>query len=46
MRHTPRGADVDVVVALEIHADLERTEVIVLAEIHDLADDLAVGRVR
>ena len=39
-------ADRDVVVALEVHRDLERPEVVVLAQVHDLADDLGLGLVR
>jgi hypothetical protein len=41
-----RVADLDVVVALEIHRDLQRPEVVVLAQVDDLADHLAVGLVR
>ena len=42
----PRRADRDVVVALQVHRDLARPEVIVLAQVDDLADDLGLGRVR
>ena len=41
-----RGADLDVVVALEVHGDPGRAEVVVLAQIDDLAHDLGVGGVR
>jgi hypothetical protein len=40
-----RGADVDVVVALEVHRDLGRAEVVVLAQVDDLAHDLGAGGV-
>jgi hypothetical protein len=38
-----RGADLDVVVALEVHGDLGRPEVVVLAQVDDLAHDLGSG---
>ena len=41
-----RGADGDVVVALEIHRDLLRPEMVVLAQPEDLLHDLNVGRGR
>ena len=41
-----RVADLDVVVALQVHRDLQRPEVVVLAQVDDLADDLGLGRVR
>ena len=41
----PRRTDRDVVISLEIHGDLVRPEVVVLAQIHDLADDLGAGLV-
>ena len=40
-----RGADRDVVVALEVHGDLGRAEVVVLAQVNDLAHDLGAGGV-
>jgi hypothetical protein len=40
-----RGADVDVVVALEVHRDLGWAEVVVLAQVDDLAHDLGPGGV-
>jgi len=40
-----RGADLDVVVALEVHGDLGRAEVVVLAQVDDLAHDLGPGGV-
>ena len=40
-----RGADLHLVVALEVHRDLGRAEVVVLAQIEDLADDLGAGGV-
>ena len=42
----PRGADLHVVVALEVHRDLVGPEVIALAEVDDLAEDLGLGGVR
>jgi hypothetical protein len=39
------GADLDVVVALEGHRDLGRPEVVVLAQVDDLAHDLGAGGV-
>jgi hypothetical protein len=42
--HT-RGADLHLVVALEVHGDLGRAEVVVLAQVDDLADDLGAGGV-
>ena len=41
----PRGADLDVVVAAEVHRDLGRPEVVVLAQVDDLAHDLGAGGV-
>jgi hypothetical protein len=38
-------ADLDVVVALEVHRDLGRAEVVVLAQVDDLAHDLGAGLV-
>jgi hypothetical protein len=38
--------DLDVVIALQVHGDLVGPEVVVLAQIHDLADHLFVGGVR
>src|SRR5690348_1312824 len=35
----------DVVVALEVHRDLARPEMVVLAQIEDLADDVDMGGV-
>jgi hypothetical protein len=32
--------DLDVVIALQVHRDLQRTEVVVLTQVDDLADDL------
>jgi hypothetical protein len=48
LRDAPHAgvADVDVVVALEVHGDLGRAEVVVLAQVDDLADDLDVGGAR
>ena len=52
IRHAPDGlphsrrTDRDVVIPLEVHGDLVRPEVIVLTQIHDLADDLGAGFVR
>src|SRR5665213_195632 len=40
----PGRADLDLVVALEVHGDLVRPEVVVLAEVDDLADDLLLRR--
>jgi hypothetical protein len=40
-----RRADLDVVVALEVHRDLGRAEVVVLAQVEDLADHLGAGGV-
>jgi hypothetical protein len=40
------GGDLDVVIALEVHRDLVRPEVIVLAQIDDLAEDLGPRGVR
>jgi hypothetical protein len=37
-----RGAELDVVVALEVHRDLGRPEVVVLAQVDDLAHDLSL----
>jgi hypothetical protein len=45
MRHTPEFADLDVVVALEVHGDPGRAEVVVLAQVEDLAHDLGAGGV-
>src|SRR4249919_1575657 len=42
----PRRRDLDVVVALEVHRDLVGSEVIALAQVDDLADDLGLGGVR
>src|SRR5262245_36325401 len=39
-------ADLDVVVALEVHRDLRRAEVVVRPQVDDLADDLGRGLVR
>jgi hypothetical protein len=39
------GADLHLVVALEVHRDPGRAEVVVLAQIDDLADDLGAGGV-
>lgn len=36
-------ADGDLVVALEVHRDLLRAEVVTLAQVHDLADDFGAG---
>jgi hypothetical protein len=41
----PGLGDLDLVVALEIHRDLQWAEVVVLAQVHDLADDLLGGGV-
>ena len=46
IRQTPGVADLDVVVALQVHRDLLRAEVVVLAQVDDLADDFGLGRVR
>ncbi len=35
-----------VVVALQVHRDLGRPEVVVLPQVEDLSDDVHVGRVR
>jgi hypothetical protein len=40
-----RGAELDIVVALEVHRDLGGAEVVVLAQVDDLADDLGPGGV-
>jgi hypothetical protein len=40
-----RGAELDVVVALAVHRDPGRPEVIVLAQVEDLAHDLGAGGV-
>ena len=37
--------DRDVVIPLEVHHDLVRTEVVVLPQVDDLRDDVAVGPV-
>jgi hypothetical protein len=37
------AADLDLVVALEVHRDLGRPEVVVLAQVDDLAHDLDMG---
>ena len=42
----PRLGNRDVVIALEVHGDLARPEVVVLAQIEDLADHLGLGGVR
>ncbi len=42
----PGLADLDVVVALEVHGDLRRAEVVVLPQVDDLPDDLAAGLMR
>ena len=42
----PRVGDLDVAVALEVHCDLQRAEVVVLAQIHDLGHHLGAGRPR
>jgi hypothetical protein len=42
----PGGADLDVVVALEVHGDPGWAEVVVLAQVEDLAHDLGTGGVR
>jgi hypothetical protein len=42
----PGVADFDVVVALEVHRDLRRAEVVVLPQVDDLLDDLDRGLVR
>jgi hypothetical protein len=39
-----RRRDLDVVIAGEVHRDLQRTEVIVLTQIDDLADHFGVRR--
>jgi hypothetical protein len=39
----PRVRDLDVVVALEVHGDLRRPEVAVLAQVDQRADDLGPG---
>jgi hypothetical protein len=39
------GADLHLVVALAVHRDPGRPEVIVLAQVEDLADDLGAGGV-
>ena len=39
----PRRADIDVVVALEVHPDLQRAEVVMLAQVDDLLDDVGMG---
>ena len=39
----PRRADIDVVVALEVHPDLQRAEVVLLAQVDDLLDDVGMG---
>jgi hypothetical protein len=41
-----RGADVDVVIAPQVHRDLGRPEVVVLAQVDDLAHDLGASGVR
>jgi hypothetical protein len=41
----PGVADLHLVVALEVHGDLGRAEVVVLAQVDDLAHDLAAGGV-
>jgi len=40
-----RGAELDVVVALEVHRDPGRAEMVVLAQVDDLAHDLGAGGV-
>jgi hypothetical protein len=40
------GADLDLVVALAVHRDPGRPEVVVLAQVEDLADDLGAGGLR
>jgi hypothetical protein len=40
-----RGADLYLVVALEVHGELGRAEVVVLAQVDDLVDDLGPGGV-
>jgi len=42
----PRRGDSDVVVSLEIHRDLVWPEVVILAQIHDLANHFWIGLVR
>src|SRR6516225_5025150 len=42
----PGVADLDVVVALQVHRDLQRAEVIVLAQVDDLPDDFSRGLIR
>jgi hypothetical protein len=46
VRHTPDGEIWNVVVALQIHHDLVRPEVVVLAQVDDLADDIVPRDVR
>jgi hypothetical protein len=42
----PRRADPDVVIALEVHRDLVRAEVVVARQVDDPRDHLGLGRVR
>ena len=42
----PRGADCDVVIALQVHGDLVWAEVIVAPQIDDPRDDLGLCRIR
>ena len=42
----PRGADSDVVVALEIHGDLVRPEVVAAPQVDDPAHHISLGGVR
>jgi len=42
----PRRRDLHVVVALQVHRDLVRPEVVTLAQVDDLADHLGLGGVR
>ena len=42
----PGVTDLDVVVALEVHRDLGRAEVVVLPQVNDLPCDLGAGLVR
>jgi hypothetical protein len=46
MRQTPRLADADVVIPLEVHRDFERAEVVVLPQVHDSLYHRSLGRMR